>query len=762
MKSLSTHFIVIFLTLISCNLISAQDTLGGKIVSLLDLSQASATLPSTITNAGENRGASFNGRHIFIASRTGGNNVSYLDVTNPLAGPKNLNMAGVSGGTFVVSDVVTQGNHIIMSNMAFKDGLFKVYYWNNLDSASTLLLQVDKAPQRLGDALSLIGDPGKNAQLIVSGHGSKSMFIWDIESGKIKNTTPKEITFADFAHVNFARITPIPNENLYLASGPDFRFALLNDKFEVVDKAGGEFALSWPMYARVFIHEGKRYLSYVHVRTTPAENEHHILDITDGKDMKEAFANMKKKTVPSVLVFKSNLGTVSNGNASVGHSILKDDAGNVTFFSYAAGNGLKLSRLGNKVLARVVPLKPITTVLDFTKASNKLPAAIDNAGNNRGASFNGEHVFIASRQGGNNVFFYDPKNPAAEPGKLNMTGVAGGTFTVSDVATSGKHIIMSNMAFKDGNFKVYHWPDTKAEPKVLLNIPVAPARLGDAITVIGDPGTKAQLFVSGHATKNFYQWDINAGKIDSINPKVIVMDSLPNVSFARINKVPDEDMYLLSGSDARLALLDKNFKQIDRAAGEYVLSWPMHAQVFYNQGRRYMSYIHVKTTPSENELHVIDITKGSNITEAFKSMRDSSITKLFAHTANLGNVSNGNASVGHSIAVDAEGKTWLMGYAAGNGFILQRVADMFTNTEAIARLTEFEMYPNPAHEEVRIKSEYGIKNIILFDLNGQVIQKNEVNDHWVTLNISALKQGTYIVMLNTAQGTVARKLMVQK
>ena len=47
-------------------------------------------------------------------------------------------------------------------------------------------------------------------------------------------------------------------------------------------------------------------------------------------------------------------------------------------------------------------------------------------------------------------------------------------------------------------------------------------------------------------------------------------------------------MYILSGSDSRLVFLDKFFKHIDRAAGELVLSWPMHAQVFYNAGNIYI------------------------------------------------------------------------------------------------------------------------------------------------------------------------------
>ncbi|HMP31814.1 MAG TPA: DUF4623 domain-containing protein, partial [Saprospiraceae bacterium] len=196
----------------------AQDTLGGKIATLLDLSQSSGALPATISNAGENRGASFNGRYLFIASRTGGNNVQYLDVSNILSGPKSLNMTGVGGGTFVISDIVTSANNIIVSNMATKGGVFKVYHWNNLDSISQLLLQVDNAPERLGDAISLIGDPSKQAHLIVSGHGSKSFFIWEIVSGTIPNKTPKVVTIDAFANVNFCRITKVPGEDMYIAS----------------------------------------------------------------------------------------------------------------------------------------------------------------------------------------------------------------------------------------------------------------------------------------------------------------------------------------------------------------------------------------------------------------------------------------------------------------------------------------------------------------------------------------------------------------
>lgn len=155
---------------------------------------------------------------------------------------------------------------------------------------------------------------------------------------------------------------------------------------------------------------------------------------------------MRDSSITKLFAHKANLGNVSNDNASVSQSVVINSIGRISLMAYSAGNGLILQNVTKREVLAVVPLTLISPIIDFTKTTNKLPAIIDNAGINRGASFNGEHVFVASRQGSNNVFFWDPKNAAAEPGKLSMTGVAGGTFTVSDVATSGKNIIMSNMA----------------------------------------------------------------------------------------------------------------------------------------------------------------------------------------------------------------------------------------------------------------------------------------------------------------------------
>ena len=90
-------------------------------------------------------------------------------------------------------------------------------------------------------------------------------------------------------------------------------------------------------------------------------------------------------------------------------------------------------------------LNPISTLVDKSKAGNKLPAIIDNAGNTRGAGLNSENIFVATRTGGNIIYYWDIAKPDVDPKTMNTAAVTGGTFPVSDLTVVGKQIFMSNM-----------------------------------------------------------------------------------------------------------------------------------------------------------------------------------------------------------------------------------------------------------------------------------------------------------------------------
>ena len=695
----------------------------NPISTVLDRSQASGLMPTTIDNAGNNRGAAFNGEYVFVASRQNGNHVYYWNANDTTAAPGELNITGVSGGTFPISDIAVVDNHVFLSNMVFVGGTFKVYHWDNLTDQPSVILEYPAAPARLGDAITVTGDPATEAKLIVSGHGTKSFYIWTIVNGTIPNTTPEVFTYNHVAHVNFGRITKVPgDEGLYLGGGPAMGLWLLDEDFNLVDTIGPSFFPGWPMHAQVFSYNSQRMIGYVHVRTTaPVANTFYALDINRGTTL-EGFQRLAQSSVAGKLVHAVSIGTVSNGNASVGQDIVADALGNVRVMAFAAGNGFFIQQFGD---AAPASLEPITTLMDRRQAISAMPTIVDNAGNNRGAAFDGRYVYVASRQNGNHVYYWDITTPSPAPQELSITGVTGGTFPLSDIAVAGNRVFLSNMVFVGGTFKVYQWDTLTAQPSLLLEYPSAPARLGDAITVTGDPATAAKLIVSGHGTKSFYVWDIVNGVIANTTPAVFTYDHTAHVNFGRMTRVPGpETYYLASGPAMGMWLLDDAFGLVDTISASYFPGWPMHAQMFEYNNQRFIGYVHVKTTPAENAFYVLDANSGSTAPIAFDVLKNSSFAGKLVHSISLGNVSNGNASVGMDIVPDGAGNVLAMAFAAGNGFIVQSFGGLVSSVSQF-EIPSFQMFPNPASGQVTIEAPGEIQRIFLYDFTGRMV------DSWI-------------------------------
>src|SRR3954466_8798151 len=67
------------------------------------------------------------------------------------------------------------------------------------------------------------------------------------------------------------------------------------------------------------------------------------------------------------------------------------------------------------------------------------------ANNERGIAFGNGHVYLLRRTGGNNIRVLD-KNTGADVGSLATTGISGGTFAVSQIATgSDGQIYVANL-----------------------------------------------------------------------------------------------------------------------------------------------------------------------------------------------------------------------------------------------------------------------------------------------------------------------------
>lgn len=317
----------------------------------------------------------------------------------------------------------------------------------------------------------------------------------------------------------------------------------------------------------------------------------------------------------------------------------------------------------------------VITVMDKTAASGNMPDFIDNSGATRGAGFNGEHVFVASRQGGGDfVYYWDVNDPDAEAGMLNLSGVSGGIFTLADMTVVGDHIFVSNMVFAGGQFKMYHWNGMDVQPTTLIAYN-SPVRLGDAFTVVGDPDDYAMIVVSAHGASDFYIWEMENGSLIDEDPQIITWqlgDALLN--FSRVTEVIGTDYLLASGPAFGPVLLNINGFAMNDIPIDFFPGWPMYAHIFHYNEQRFLAYAHVGESPSENTLYILDLNDGATVALAMNNLVDAGFESSVLHSVSIGDVFNGNASVSVDVVIDDEGNLHLMAFAAGNGFIVQKIA----------------------------------------------------------------------------------------
>ena len=75
---------------------------------------------------------------------------------------------------------------------------------------------------------------------------------------------------------------------------------------------------------------------------------------------------------------------------------------------------------------------------------------------------------------------------------------------------------------------------------------------------------------------------------------------------------------------------------------------------------------------------------------------------------------------------------------------------------------ELTVYPNPAKENINIKSQENILNINVIDLAGRTVISKDVNTKSQAININKLNAGIYFVKVKTAKGEIVKKIEITK
>jgi len=91
---------------------------------------------------------------------------------------------------------------------------------------------------------------------------------------------------------------------------------------------------------------------------------------------------------------------------------------------------------------------------------------------------------------------------------------------------------------------------------------------------------------------------------------------------------------------------------------------------------------------------------------------------------------------------------------ANNIAIINSVDEKINNSTNI--------YPNPANNFLNIVSlKSGISSVEIYNLNGQLVLKKEINNNQQTINIRSLESGIYIVDILSENTSVKRKLIIE-
>ncbi len=84
----------------------------------------------------------------------------------------------------------------------------------------------------------------------------------------------------------------------------------------------------------------------------------------------------------------------------------------------------------------------------------------------------------------------------------------------------------------------------------------------------------------------------------------------------------------------------------------------------------------------------------------------------------------------------------------------------FDNIADVVSERSIAVYPNPAKDEISIDADLNIKNIIIFNMTGQVVFNENLNTKQIIINTSGFETGMYIVRVETKEGIVTKKFSI--
>ncbi len=401
----------------------------------------------------------------------------------------------------------------------------------------------------------------------------------------------------------------------------------------------------------------------------------------------------------------------------------------------------------------------------------------------RGLAFFDGKLYIPSRNGGNSIKVVD-----AQTGELirsidlSLEPVfSGGTYLINDIViTESGNIIIGNLSTAANSpFKVYLgvlqpddkyvWsnivefiPNTRNYPGT--ETPFNGSRLGDGIGAFGDISATGDGYIlTGDAnSKCVFRFDVFGGvKVTDASAIIELKNVYPlatGASFSKLGTSPrffpiTEDLFYMDTQYYFPTLYDMQGEMQDKFAGA---AKPLTTGIcgvysFMFKGTEFLA------VPTSNHDKVVPKAAFEVFSVPGSGLVDAKSMGIFPE-GGLG--AQSNTSYIAPVVVDVlTDKVVLYAMSARNGICAYEMTVDFTPTAVEDERAEgLEIYPNPAKDYVRVRSEVEIANIKVYSIAGSLVR--EVYNT-AEVSVSGLR-GSFIVHATDVNGNGVKQVVLVK
>ena len=275
-------------------------------------------------------------------------------------------------------------------------------------------------------------------------------------------------------------------------------------------------------------------------------------------------------------------------------------------------------------------LEPVTKNWSLSAAGGNYPTFLGTGSTERGFAYGNNHLYVVSRLTASHILILDAAN-GDSLGQLDVTGIAGGTFTMNDIEVSDDGIIfVCNLTTNSSisAFKVYRYDTEGSTPVEVINYNGLATRFGDKFTVTGSAADNSLIVWAVSASSTNVVKFTTADNGATFTPELITLSDAAAGNTPAIWPSNDLSEFYLNGNGSSPKRYQANGTFVDIMDGAVVSSGSNALRVIETAKGKYLVTYNYGTT-AEN-LRFVDVSSGLT-------------TSLLMYTTeNLGTVSNGN------------------------------------------------------------------------------------------------------------------------